>query len=635
VEEKVARLTKVEGVGNVYVPAVELLPEGTAGMLRIPDFPEFCEAWKETHLGLLAEEPSMQDFIETQRKRAKNYLNSVDHNAIGVSPDDLYEIASGEVVGAWLPFENDQRRPYAVCLIADVRGLRAKADVVLEQIDKDLKAGGATRKDVTYRDENIRVYTTKPKPGQLKIYEIAITLNDVRIIAADRDTVVQDLLDAVAGKPKDKPLSELDIFQHVMQVSTDTITPCAKEDAGTIGVEWFAKPFQMGRILREVFEVDRGNQVDVLKLLEAQGFEAVKSAGGVLAIAGNKFDILHSGFILAPSADRVQENFKQAARVLDFPNEAFADIPDWIHQQAGSFNRLNWRTEDAFWASETLINEAFGDEIFRPMIEGIRDDEEGPQIDLEKDFLPYLDNQLILITDNVMPADLDSDRMLIAARISNAEKIKTAIRKAMEVEPDASKMDVLPGVEIWRMQRGESGDDFEAELAELGFDDLGDGEAEDAPPLLDHWAIGMVDQGPGSKDAYLMFSTHPDLLILAAKRVRSGAKDGLNTDPEIKKIMAALKGLEATDVSFDRFTRLRQSLRVKYELLRQGRLKDSDSVMASVLRRVIEADEGGEPDPFNAKSLPPIEKIEKHFPGGGSFFQTTKDGWKMSGFYLK
>ncbi len=56
--------------------------------------------------------------------------------------------------------------------------------------------------------------------------------------------------------------------------------------------------------------------------------------------------------------------------------------------------------EDAFWASETLINEAFGDEIFRPMIDGIKEDEEGPQIDVEKDFFPNLDDQLILITDN-------------------------------------------------------------------------------------------------------------------------------------------------------------------------------------------------------------------------------------------
>ncbi len=191
---------------------MDLLPQSTAGVLRIPNFPDFCEAWKKTHIGQLTEEPAMEPFIETQKKRARNFLNSVD-NTIGLRPEDLYEITSGEVVGAWLPFQNDQRRPFAVCLVADVRGLHAKADAVMEQIDKDLKAGGATRKDVVYRGETIRVYTTKPKPGQLKIDEIAITLSDVRVIAADRDTVVQDLLDAVAGKPKDKPLSELDIFQ--------------------------------------------------------------------------------------------------------------------------------------------------------------------------------------------------------------------------------------------------------------------------------------------------------------------------------------------------------------------------------------------------------------------------------------
>ena len=40
-----------------------------------------------------------------------------------------------------------------------------------------------------------------------------------------------------------------------------------------------------------------------------------------------------------------------------------------------------------FWASETLLNEAFGDEIFKDIIEGIRDDEDGPQIDIAKNVL--------------------------------------------------------------------------------------------------------------------------------------------------------------------------------------------------------------------------------------------------------
>ena len=59
-----------------YVPATKLLPESTAGLLRIPNFPALVEAWEQTHIGQLTEEPAMKPFLEAQKKRAKNFANS-------------------------------------------------------------------------------------------------------------------------------------------------------------------------------------------------------------------------------------------------------------------------------------------------------------------------------------------------------------------------------------------------------------------------------------------------------------------------------------------------------------------------------------------------------------------------------
>ena len=268
------------------------------------------------------------------------------------------------------------------------------------------------------------------------------------------------------------------------------------------------------------------------------------------------------------------------------------------------------------------------------MIDGIRDDEEGPQIDVAKDVLPNLDDQVIMLTDNTLPAALDSERMLVAIRVKNAAVIKTAIRKAMEVEPDASRMDVLPGVEIWRVQRGEGEDDFEQEL--FGSDDLGfEDETDDAPPLLDHWAIALVDKGPGSEAPYLIFSSHPDLLIQTAKRIQVGAKNGFGDLAEVKRVVGSMKELGADKVAFDRVVQLKKTMRIKYELLRKGQLKESDSILFKLLRRAEEEEDGGQPDPLNASKLPPIGQIEKHLSDGGSYVETTADGWMMTGFFLK
>ncbi|MFK8114610.1 MAG: membrane or secreted protein [Rubripirellula sp.] len=613
-----------------YTPAIQILPDTVAGLVRIPSLPKFCEAWKETNAGRLVKEDSMQPFIEAQKARAKNYLDSID-NRVGIRVQDLYDIASGEVVMSWLAFENDKRRPFAICIIADIRGKRAEADKAIETIDKDLKAGGWTRQDVKHQGQSVRVYNSKPKPGQLKIEQVAVTLNDSQIIAADRDSVVTDLLDAVDGKPKGKAINTHPDFKHVLTQSARAIKGPLQQTGGTLAAEWYARPFQMGRILRESLDVDRGNQIDVLKLLENEGFDAIKAAGGIFAMAGKKYDLLHCGSVLAPPP------FKKAARMLSFLNAPIEDVPDWVHSETASFNRLNLNIKDAFWASESLINEAFGDEIFRDIIDGIRDDEDGPQIDIENNVLPNLDNQVILLTDNTLPLEINSERMLVAIRVKNAAVVKNVIRKAMEVEPDVSKMEVaLPGVEVWRMQRGAGDDDFDKEIfgdLELDFDEKDD--TEEKPPLLDHWAIAVVDKGPGSNSPYLMFTSHPDFLIETAKRIINGAQNGLGASPEIKVVASSLKQLGAANPSFDRVVRTKLSLRAKYQLLRQGKLKDSDSVLASLARRFFEDEDGGQPDPLNAAKLPTLETIEKFLPAGGSFVESNKDGWLMTGFLLK
>jgi hypothetical protein len=625
-----AAWTQEPSSNGQYVRATALLPASTAGLVRIPNFPKFQTAWKETHIGQLIDEPSMQPFVEAQRKRIEDELQQLD-NKIGIRLEDLSEIASGEVVLAWLPFQNDKRRPFSICLIADVRGHRDRADAILETIDADLKKAGWERRDTEHRQQVVRIYGIKPKPGQLKVEQFVVTLDDERIIAADRDSVVMDLLDSLAGEASGLPIEQSDEFVSVLRRSTEAIQQPILQGGATVALEWFARPFEMGRVLREVFEVDRGNQVDVIKLLENQGFDVVRGVGGVVAINGEKYDLLHRGFVLAD-----QSQLTQAARMLQFTNDAMAAIPAWVNDQAASFNRLNLRIEQAFWASESLVNEAFGDEIFRDIIEGIRDDEDGPQIDLAENVLPNLDDQIVLLTDNVEPADIKSERMLLAIRVKDAKAIEAAIRKAMEVEPDASRIDALPGIEIWQVQRSDTVDDFDKELfGDLELD-FGEESTEEAPPLLEHWAISLVPAGPGSDKPYLMFSSHPELLIDCAKRIVGGeSANGLAQTAEVQAVRTALQDLGAENIAFDRVFRTKRSLRVKYELLRQGKLKQSDTVLGSLYRRIFEKQDANEREPLDATTLPPLSEIDEHLPDGGGYIQTADEGWAITGFLLK
>lgn len=619
------------GAKPVLMTALKLLPDTAAGVVRIPNLTVLCDSWKKTTLSGITDDPSMKPLIDANFGSQGAVWEKLG-DKVGLRPKELYEIATGEVIAVWLPFENDNRRPSSVCVVADIRGKHAEAEAVLKRVDQDLKADGATRTDVTHAGETVRVYRPKTRPGQLKIEQVVVCLTKDRVIASDRDSVVLEILDAIANDGREDSLDKAPLLRTVWK---QALSRSEIEVEGS-QVEWFVKPLTMGRIIRDVAKVDRGNKVRILNLLENQGFDALQAAGGIAVVGQGKFDLLHRGYVHAPPVTDKPSRYRLAARMLQFPNTPLEGIPAWVPANTASITRVNWKIEEAFWAVETLVDEAFDNEIFRPSIEGIRDDEEGPQIDIEKNVLPNLSEHLLLLTDNTLPATVDSERVLVAIEVLNADAIGTAVRKAMEVEPDVFKVDTVPGVEIWQVKHG-SGDD---ELDDEFFDDLGFEEEidEEQTPLLNTWAIAMVPAGKGSKKSHLVFSSHVEWLVDVAKRMQTGEGDKLADLDEVKDLLKLTSEMGADEVAFQRVVRLRQSLRAKYELQRQGELKNSDSVLASLVRRMFEGDEPKADEPIerlNVSKWPAFSEVEKYFRNAFGFVETTETGWNLNGFLLK
>lgn len=609
-----------------FLTGIRLLPADAAGVVHVPNLPKLRSAWQKTTLNSLAEDNVMQPLVEASFG-AEGTLWSQVGDKMGLRGKDLLEIGAGEVVLAWLPFENDRRQPSAVCVVADIRGKKAATVAVLKRIDQDLKANGATRRDVVEGGQEVRIYQPKTRPGQLKIEQVVITANDDRIIAANRESVVIEMLQSLDQGGRESSLIDNDYFQAV---SKHVAKRTSVLDPGT-EMHWFVRPLSMGRVIRDVAKVDRGNKVKILNLLENQGFDAVKALGGTVVVRQGEFDLLHRGYVYAPPVTQQADRYRLAARVLQFPNGDLQKLPGWIPKSTATVTQMNWKMEDAFWALETLVDEAFNDKIFRPTIGGIRDDEEGPQIDIEANVLPNLGDHLLLLTDNTEPVTIDSERLLVAIEVRNEAPIRLAVQKAMEVEPDVSKIESIPGVDIWKVQRGEGGE-AEDEI----FDDFDFPEAaeEEEVPLLDTWAIAMVQKSKGSQKPYLIFASHAEYLVEVAERIQSGAGDGLAVQPEIISLLETTKQLGADKVAIQRIVRLSKSLRTKYELQRRGELRDNDSVLSSVVKRLFSQAEDQDIQRPNAAKWPKFDQVKKFFQNASSYVETTDEGWTLNSFLL-
>lgn len=612
--------------GQDFVGGLRLFPADAAGVVRVADMPKLCEVWKKTTLHELSQDDVMKPLLEASFGDNGTIWNGVG-DKVGVRPKELCEIASGEVVAAWLPFENERRRPSCLAIVADIRGNHDQAVKIADRIDQDLKADGATRSDVEKFGEMVRIYKPKTRPGQLKIEQVVIVVTKDRMIAANRDSVVFEMLEAIPAGGLEAPVADAELYKTV----ADQVAARIEVDTPGSTVDWYVRPIAMGRIIRDVAKVDRGNKVKILNLLENQGFDAVQAMGGTVVVAQGKYDLLHRGYIHAPAVTDQPERYLLAARMLQFPNSEMRPLPHWIPKTIATATQINWKIEKGFWALETLVDEAFNDKIFRPTIAGIRDDQEGPQIDLEKNVLPSLGERLLLLTDNTKPPTIDSERMLIAIEVRDDAAIRDAVKKAMEVEPDVTLVETVPGVNIWKVERSEDAleqDEF--------FDDFADFDEpkEDQPPLLHTWAIAMVGKAAGSETSYLMFASHVDLLIEAAQRIQSGAGDGLADQPDIQSLFETTAEAGAEQVAIQRVVRLSESLETKYELLRRGELKDNDSVMSTIIRRMFKDEEQEEVKRTNAVEWPPYEQVKKFFRNASSFVETTETGWNLNAFLL-
>lgn len=82
------------------------------------------------------------------------------------------------------------------------------------------------------------------------------------------------------------------------------------------------------------------------------------------------------------------------------------------------------------------IDAYLGDKIVQEILDGVRDDANGPKIDLRNDFFPQLDGEIILlVSKTVEPLQ---DPLTIALPVKDEEKIRALVRQAHRFEPQSS-----------------------------------------------------------------------------------------------------------------------------------------------------------------------------------------------------
>ncbi len=603
-------------------PAYELLPQSTQAVVWIRSSDDISNNWSKTQLSQLADDPSISAFWNDQRDQIENKLMSAGWR-LQVQPRDVGDIVQGQIALAWIDRSEDTRKSFALALIVDVVDKADQTKKFLEKLDQQLKDRGARYESQTYSDIRIVQHSLKRQSGELLPQETFYAVVDEQLFVSDDLTTIKALIDS-AKQGNSKALNTDAAF-----VASRSELKVSNEG----DVEYFVRPLGFARVIRAISGKRVSTKTDVLAVLQKQGFDVIRAVAGEIKIGDAETDLLHRGFIYADGSRAT------SVQVLDFPNSAQRGAPPWVPANVSSFATFNWNVKEAFWKVEGLVDEMAGQKgVFTAIIDGIRDDPTGPKIDVAKEVMPLLTNDIYTVNDIKLPVDIDSRRNLIALQITDSQKMESILRRAMSNEPDAKEIEIN-GQSIWQVVHKEEDLNLDLDNDFGGFDSKkstpapGNDEKED--PLLNNWAITVYAGGKG--DDYLMFASHAELIAEVIEQAKAKDREGLSNQKDYDRVASAIKSHFGTnEICAWKINRSSIAYQAQYELFRTGKLQQSQSMLATIFEHLLQNKseiEQKKPTVDGAK-LPAFEMISKYLQPSGMVVSTTEKGWSFGSVLL-
>ncbi len=609
---------------SAAVPSDQLMSPQSRGFISVPDIEQLIANWHETQIGQLVQDESMRPFIEDVKKQIERKISGV-KDKLGIEVEDLRYVAGGEIGLALVEVDNGRA---AVALTVDTTNRHRELESFLAKLDKELTKRGATK---TTDDREGTTFTTYDVPPQKENDIARQTVYFVQeniFCASDSPREANEMY--ARFKNKSAGLSEVVTYQ-------ETLERCEKE-AGDLqpDVQWFADPFGYSRAVRSLEPADKKHAgKDYVKILQEQGFDAVQSLGGFVNLSvGSSFELLHRTAVYAPAIPGEPDKYRLAMRMMKFPNQEELVTHDWLPRKLASYRTFSMDLDNAFRFFGTLFDAIAGyEEAFAGVLEGLERDPYGPQVDVQKDFVAHLGDRVVLVTDYELPITPKCERFMIVVELADEQAIAKTVEKFMKSDPNASSTE-FERKTIWEIHEAE------ADLSgmDLDLDDLELLEPTESSSQDDAFgASALSSSAVCVTDGHLFIASHAEFL----RRVLSQqmAEGELSTASDFREVETVMNHLLPGPISAKFFVRTDEAYRPIYELLRQGKMPEAETLFGRLLNRLLTPEESEEEgilreQKIDGHQLPEFDMVRRYFGPAGTLVRTDSDGWFIVGATL-
>jgi hypothetical protein len=605
------------------VPSDAILSSSTRGFVSIADFKALEEHFNRTQLGRLVKDEAMQPFVEDMKRQIERKLQGT-RQKLGLTVEDLRDVARGEI-GIGLVEQPKTRA--AVAITVDVTGNVEAAQTLLTKIDQELIKRRSKRSSANSGGVAMTLYNIPPQTKN-DIARVAVFFIHQNMLCAVDSRAEAEAMIARLNNQATNRLADVPAYQTTMQ-------RCAAEAGELVPqVRWYAEPFGYARAARSLLSGEALTQrgKDYVSLLENQGFDAIQGVGGFVNLAvDDSYELIHRTSIYAPPVAGAEEKYKLAMRMMQFPNADDLQPEPWIPRKLASYRTFSMDLQNAYEHVSTLFDAIAGyDEAFKAMIDGLETDPYGPQLKVQEEFIQHLGDRVTLVTDYELPITTKSERFLFMVEVTNDEAVAAAVEKVMRADPNAQRRE-FKGKTVWEILPAQE----DVPELEIALDPIAPGAGEGEGGGLTNTA--MSTSAVCVTDGYLFVASHMSFLERILTEKPPGEK--LTDAADFNEVDAALHRLIEGPVAVRCFRRSEEAYRPTYELLRQGKMPEAETLLGRLLNRLLTPPEDEEEgilrkQKIDGRQLPSYETVRHYFSPAGTVVRSVDDGWFVVGATL-
>ena len=634
---------------SAVLPSEVLLPDTTQGFFSITNVDTLSEQWEKTQLGHLMADPAMQPFQRDVRRQIEQRWDSV-HDRLGLTLEDLRDVPGGEAAIAMIAPAPGKA---ALAIVVDVTGKRSQAAEMLKKVTERQLQRGAKRSvvqletvpdpivqfDLPEAEEQKEAQKSTldqpkgmaaaadaaPRTTRLAFYCVTGDL----LVVTDNLQVMKGILDRAGKNSTTGSLAEHKPFQEVMR-------RCKADYGGSKPqMRWFLFPLGYAEAARAATpEEQRRKGKSILEVMRNQGVGAIRGVGGFADFSAEGYDLIHRTAIFAPPP------YENAMKMLVLPNHSEFGPQTWVPRDIATYTTLYFDILNAFDNFGPLFDELFGQGekgVWDETKEGLKLDPNGPQIDLREELIRHMGQRVSMVTDYELPITTTSERLLFAIEVKDANAVAKALEKLLKNDKTVRRREIK-GQVIWEMIGDQAP---EPAVPEITFGDVpavtpahppkkssDEEDEQERKPLLPH-AASTVWNG------HLVVASHIDFLL---KIIAPAAQpEPLSNDPAYQLVSAELKKLNPKEKCFCFFSHTDEEYRATYELIRQNKMPQSETMFAKLLNSLFgdpKKDSSSRRQQIDGSQLPPYESIRKYLGPAGTQVTSEPNGWYLQGVII-